>query len=145
MATELERFALREGDIVLSLDRPLITTGLKVARVRKGDLTCLLLQRVAKPVLNDQELDIEYFWLWLHSPEFTESIDPGRSNGVPHISTREVQRLAIVLPSLAEQKRIVSKVNELMNMCDELEAKLTQSSAVAGKLAEAVFAHDVQG
>ncbi len=45
-AKEFERFSLGEGDIVLSLDRPLITTGLKVARVRKSDLPCLLLQRI---------------------------------------------------------------------------------------------------
>ena len=42
MAKEFERFALDDGDIVLSLDRPLITTGLKVAQVRKSDLPCLL-------------------------------------------------------------------------------------------------------
>ena len=48
MATEFQRFELEKGDIVLSLDRPLISTGLKLARVRANDLPCLLLQRVAR-------------------------------------------------------------------------------------------------
>jgi type I restriction enzyme S subunit len=138
---EFSRFALAEGDIVLSLDRPIITTGLKVARVRKQDLPCLLLQRVAKPVPKHDQLDLDYLLLWLKSPQFIDSIDPGRSNGVPHISTRQVQSLPFVLPPLAEQKRIVAKVNELMALCDDLEAQLTQSRQEAEKLVGAVVRH----
>ncbi len=137
---EFERFALSEGDIVLSLDRPLITTGLKVARVRKADLPCLLLQRVAKPMPKHDKLDMAYFFLWLNSPEFVETIDPGRSNGVPHISTRQVQSLRFNLPPLAEQRRIVAKVDQLMALADQLETQLAASRASAEKLMQAVVA-----
>jgi type I restriction enzyme S subunit len=47
-ATEYQQFALQAGDIVLSLDRPIISTGLKYAVIRESDLPCLLLQRVAR-------------------------------------------------------------------------------------------------
>jgi type I restriction enzyme S subunit len=140
VAKEFERFALCEGDIVLSLDRPLIATGLKVARVRQVDLPCLLLQRVAKPVPKHAQLDLSYFMLWLNSSEFVDSIDPGRSNGVPHISTRQVQRLPFVLPPLAEQRRIVAKVSELIALVDELETQLAASRAAAEKLLSALVA-----
>jgi type I restriction enzyme S subunit len=140
VAKEFERFALCECDIVLSLDRPLIATGLKVARVRQVDLPCLLLQRVAKPVPKHAQLDLSYFMLWLNSSEFVDSIDPGRSNGVPHISTRQVQRLPFVLPPLAEQRRIVAKVSELMALVDELETQLAASRAAAEKLLSALVA-----
>lgn len=123
VADEFHRFALQEGDIVLSLDRPIITTGLKVAQIRKADLPCLLLQRVAKPVARHDLLYLNYFFLWLNSPVFVRSIDPGRSNGVPHISTRQVLDLPFTPPPLAEQKRIVAKVDELMALCDRLEAQ----------------------
>lgn len=139
VATEFKRFALSEGDIVLSLDRPLITTGLKVARVRKADLPCLLLQRVARPFPKHDRLDMDFFLLWLKSSEFVDSIDPGRSNGVPHISTRQVQRLPFVLPPLAEQRRIVAKVDQLMALVDQLEAQLAESKAKAQKLLDAVI------
>ncbi len=138
LAKEFERFALSEGDIVLSLDRPLITTGLKVAQVTKADLPCLLLQRVAKPVPKHDQLDLSYFLLWLNSSEFVDSIDPGRSNGVPHISTRQVQRLPFVLPPLAEQRRIVAKVSELMALVDALEKQLAASRATAANLLSAL-------
>ncbi len=140
VAKEFERFALSEGDIVLSLDRPLITTGLKVARVTKDDLPCLLLQRVAKPVPKHDKLDLSYFLLWLNSPEFVNSIDPGRSNGVPHISTRQVQRLPFILPPLAEQRRIVAKVEQLLASVDALETQLAAGRATAEKLLTAIVA-----
>jgi type I restriction enzyme S subunit len=145
IAKEFERFALSEGDIVLSLDRPLITTGLKVARIRKSDLPCLLLQRVAKPVPKHDQLDMYYFLLWLNSSEFVDSIDPGRSNGVPHISTRQVQLLPFVLPPLAEQRRIVAKVEQLMALVDALETQLAASRATAENLLAAVVAELTEG
>jgi type I restriction enzyme S subunit len=140
IAKEFKRFALREGDIVLSLDRPIITTGLKVARIRKSDLPCLLLQRVAKPVPKHDQLDMSYFLLWLNSSEFVDSINPGRSNGVPHISTRQVQLLPFVLPPLAEQRRIVAKVEQLMALVDALETQLAASCATAANLLSALVA-----
>jgi type I restriction enzyme S subunit len=140
VSKEFERFALSEGDIVLSLDRPLIATGLKVARVREADLPCLLLQRVAKPVPKHDQLDLSYFMLWLNSSEFVNSIDPGRSNGVPHISTRQVQRLPFVLPPLAEQRRIVAKVEQLMALVDALETQLAAARATAANLLSALVA-----
>ena len=138
VAKEFNRFSLSEGDIVLSLDRPIIATGLKVARVRKSDLPCLLLQRVARPFPKHGSLDMDYFMLWLNSSEFVDSIDPGRSNGVPHISTRQVQRLPFILPPLAEQRRIVTKVDELLALVDELETQLVASRTVAQNLLAAL-------
>lgn len=121
-ARGFERFALCRGDLVLSLDRPIISTGLKVARIGEEDLPCLLLQRVARAVPTASRVSLDYLYLWLQSEAFLGGIDPGRSNGVPHISTRQVEALAMVLPPLAEQHRIVAKVDELMALCDELEA-----------------------
>ncbi len=139
-AGEFARFCLRVGDIVLSLDRPLINTGLKVARVNKGDLPCLLLQRVAKVELRNDKLVPAYFLTWLQSPRFTDAIDPGRSKGVPHISTRQVESMEFNLPSVAEQHRIVAKVDELMKLCDALEAGLARERAEADRLFDAVVA-----
>lgn len=46
--------------------------------------------------------------------------------------------LPIPLPPLAEQRRIVAKVDELMALCDALEAKLRGERAAAERLADAV-------
>ena len=45
----------------------------------------------------------------------------------------------IPLPPLAEQHRIVAKVDELMALCDQLEAQLTTTEADSRRLLEAVL------
>jgi type I restriction enzyme S subunit len=120
---EFERFRLNEGDIVVSLDRPFIASGTKVARIRAKDMPALLLQRVGRFVVQPL-LDSDYLFLWVTSPHFAGQIDPGRSNGVPHISSKQVEAAEIFVPPLVEQKRIVAKVDELMDLCDRLEASL---------------------
>lgn len=46
----------------------------------------------------------------------------------------------VPLPPLAEQRRIVAKVDQLMALCDALEAGLRRKEQAAAKLAEAVVA-----
>jgi len=101
------------GDILVSLDRPIISTGVKVARIRQVDLPSLLLQRVGRIQMRAPELDPDYLYLWLRSPRFVNAIDPGRSNGVPHISPKDIERLAFATPSLVEQKAAVSRLRRL--------------------------------
>lgn len=88
-AKDYEPFALKAGDVVLSLDRPIISTGLKYAVICESDLPCLLLQRVARLAPISAAVSSEFLVLWLQSDLFMSTIDPGRSNGVPHISTKE--------------------------------------------------------
>ncbi len=47
--------------------------------------------------------------------------------------------LVVGLPPLAEQRRIVAKVDELMGLCDRLEAQLTDAQAESRRLLEAVL------
>lgn len=136
---EYERFRLNEGDIVVSLDRPFIVTGTKVARVLSRDLPALLLQRVGRFVLSPK-LHPDYLFLWISSPHFTGQIDPGRSNGVPHISSKQVEAAEIFVPPLTEQLRIVAKVHALMALCDRLEASLTTAADTRRRLLDALLA-----
>jgi type I restriction enzyme, S subunit len=143
-AKEFAKFALEQGDIVISLDRPLISTGLKVARISQKDLPTLLLQRVGKVELKSCQIDSDYFFIWLQSPAFVNVINPGRSNGVPHISAKSIESIPFSPPHLNEQKRIVSKVNQLMALCDDLEFKLRQAEAHSEKVMNAAVQHVLQ-
>jgi len=137
---EFERFLLNEGDIVLTLDRPFIVTGTKVARITAADLPSLLLQRIGRFVETASGLSDDYLFMWVNSPHFNEQIDPGRSNGVPHISSKQVETAEIFVPPLAEQRRIVAKVDELMALCDRLEASLATANETRRRLLEALLA-----
>ena len=112
MATEYEKYNLSVGDIVISLDRPIINTGLKYAVIEPSDLPCLLLQRVAKFHSYSDTVEPNYLSRWLESDLFMSAVDPGRSNGVPHISTNQLEAMVFPLCSLEEQQRIVSTCTE---------------------------------
>jgi type I restriction enzyme S subunit len=53
------------------------------------------------------------------------------------ISASKLKAVSIPIPPLAEQKRIVAKVDELMALCDALEAQLTASQSESQQLLEA--------
>jgi type I restriction enzyme S subunit len=137
-ANEYSHFALNVGDVVLSLDRPIISTGLKYAVITEADLPCLLLQRVARLAANQNAMTLDFLELWLQSDLFVGMIDPGRSNGVPHISTKQVGALFVGLPPLTEQSRIVTRVNELRSLCADLRQRLTAGQTTQKHLADAL-------
>ena len=57
-----------------------------------------------------------------------------------HFNTKSVATMPIALPPLAEQHRIVAKVDDLMALCDQLEATLTTGDATRRRLLDALLA-----
>jgi type I restriction enzyme S subunit len=57
-----------------------------------------------------------------------------------HFNTQSVAQLSVALPPLAEQRRIVAKVEQLMALVDALEQQLAASRATAEKLLAALVA-----
>ena len=53
------------------------------------------------------------------------------------LNMKIIAELPVALPPLAEQKRIVAKVESLMKLCDDLEARLRAKETTAAKLVEA--------
>jgi len=62
-----------------------------------------------------------------------------KATAQPVISGSKIYPLVVGLPPFAEQHRIVAKVDELMALCDQLEAQLTTTQANNRRLLEAVL------
>jgi len=54
------------------------------------------------------------------------------------LSMKNLQDFLIPIPPLEEQNRIVARVDQLMSLCDKLEAGLMRSQADSERLMEAV-------
>ena len=59
---------------------------------------------------------------------------------MPKINQTTLVSLPIPLPPLAEQHRIVAKVDALMALCDRLEASLTATASTRRRLLDALLA-----
>jgi len=78
--------------------------------------------------------------MWAMNSRFVYSQavhDTGGSTS-PHINMKDIRRFLLPVPPVAQQKRIVAKVEHLMKLCDDLEAKMRRAEDRASRLVEAV-------
>jgi type I restriction enzyme S subunit len=68
------------------------------------------------------------------------AIAGGTSSSMKNVSREQILNLPVPVPPLAEQHRIVAKVDELMALCDRLEAEQADAEAAHAKLVEALLA-----
>ena len=136
-------FELFENDILLSLDRPLVNNGLKIARLSKSDIPSLLLQRVARFQLSSV-INSDYLYAFLVSPKFIESISGhDQSIGVPHISPKQVEAITIPIPSFKKQEIIAinlwKKIKETKKVYQYLEEQLEAINALPAAILKQAF------
>jgi type I restriction enzyme S subunit len=115
---EYERYWLREGDVVLAMDRPWVKAGLKHATIASDDLPCLLVQRTAR-LRGGTNLDNRFLKLLIGSSWFTSHILGVQTGiGVPHISGQQIKDFEFARPPLGEQRRIA---DNLECLCEETQ------------------------
>jgi type I restriction enzyme S subunit len=117
-ASEVEQYMLRKEDIVLAMDRPWISDGLKVARLANPDLPCFLVQRVAR-IRPKPALVADFIYRSLCHPSFAAHCNLVKTETtVPHISPHNIRSFTVPVPPLALQKEFAQRVAEIR----ELEA-----------------------
>lgn len=107
-----EQYLLREGDIVIAMDRPWISGGIRVALVTQGDLPSLLLQRVAR-IRGEDGLLTGYAKLLLSTNLFLYYFGPMLTGiSVPHISPEQIENFATPIPPVDEQREILRYIED---------------------------------
>lgn len=78
-----------------------------------------------------------YIKYYLQSPIGLDSIT-GKMSGsaIPRIILRKIKPSFIPLPPLAEQRRIVARVEQLLGLCDDLKAQLAAGESARARLVE---------
>jgi type I restriction enzyme S subunit len=90
----------------------------------------------------------DYITLWLNSPDGTENSSRntyGKGVSQGNLNLSLIRNFLVPLPPLAEQRRIVAKVEQLMALVDALETQLAASRATAEKLLAGVVAELTEG
>ena len=89
--------------------------------------------------------DCDHRFVWLvnnfsdYGRYYYASNATGVSPSMKNVSRIVILNLPFPLPPLAEQHRIVAKVDELMALCDQLEAALTKTDTTRTRLLEALL------
>jgi restriction endonuclease S subunit len=82
-----------------------------------------------------------YLKLFLESPTYWVQLEEGaRGAAQPNVNGQTLGRMVVSVPPLAEQRRVVAKVSELMALVDALETQLAASRATAANLLAALVA-----
>lgn len=145
-ARNFPAYELREGDVLISLDRPLISSGLKVARVKQADLPALLLQRVGRFLIDADSLNADYLYRYLQSQMFIGQISGHeQSLGVPHISPDQVEAVELPLPSVEVQRQFIRKLQTQISEADAItqaaNAQLAEIESLPQRIIADTLAH----
>lgn len=116
---KLRAYIIEQGDVLLGLDRPWISDGIRVD-IFNGPENTLLVQRVLR-IREIGAMINRYIAILLRSQLFKEAVANDTTGiSVPHISQRQVSNVIVPLPPLKEQIRIANRVDELIPLAQEL-------------------------
>ena len=127
--------------------------------LKKGDVLICEGGEPGRAAVWDDRARGVYFQKAIHRVRFDECVDPFffvhvlrcsalderlsryfTGTGISHFTGKSLKGYLFPLPPLAEQHRIVAKVDELMALCDQLEQQLSQADQQRRRLLEAVLA-----
>lgn len=134
---ELKRSAVRANDILVAkIGSSYGKVGLYPDNMPVGIIPANLLKITPHPLM-----DWRFLVIALRSPDFKAALEPiVQFTAQPAFGVSKFKLLPISVPPLAEQRRIVNKVDQLMALVDQLETQLASSRATAANLMEAVVA-----
>jgi type I restriction enzyme S subunit len=133
------RYRLREGDVVLAMDRPWVKAGLKHATISKDDLPCLLVQRTARLRVGAR-LDTSFLACLVGCAAFAfHTLGVQTGIGVPHISAQQIKDFKFLRPALREQRLLAERLDDLREGTRCLESIYQQKLAALDALKKSLL------
>lgn len=135
-----EHLLVEKGDLILGMDRPVISTGLKLAAARASDLPALLVQRVAR--IRPRSIDGRYLYLWLTSEEFIQHLQ-GSATGtqLPHVNLASIREFQVPRFDEDVERRIIDILEDHLSRLDAADQGIALSLAKLNGLRERTLIH----
>ncbi len=116
-------YSLVEGDLVIAMTRPVISTGIKICEVNVNDLPSLLNQRVGRFKCK-KEINNKFLYQYMFTDYFLNKVKLMSSmTGQPNISSSQIESIDIVIPSLIEQEKIDLILSSIDKKIEHYESK----------------------
>jgi type I restriction enzyme S subunit len=131
---KIAQYALRDGDLLIARTGGTIGKTYLVHNPTVQAVFASYLIR-ALPVLSSVS---PYLKLYAGTSLYWRQLYAGAAGtGQPNVNATTLKALLIPLPPLAEQKRIIARVDQLMALIDELEAKQNRKRELSAKFSKA--------
>jgi type I restriction enzyme, S subunit len=134
-AKSISDYQLQDGDILIARTGGTIGKSYLVKNINVCSVFASYLIRVQRI----DEMYPDYIKTYLGSHLYWEQLyEQSMGTGQPNVNGNALKRLRVPLPPLNEQHRIVTKVNQLIILCDLLKDQLENAQATQIQLADAI-------
>jgi type I restriction enzyme, S subunit len=132
----LDRFFLKDQDIVIAMDRPWISTGFKIGKVDKKHLPALLVQRTTR--IRATKVQQDYLYSLLKHHAFERHCQPTETT-VPHISIKDINTFPVMLPPLKMQNEFCEIVSNIVKCNQNMAEQFDKAVHLFGSLTDNAF------
>ncbi|MYW17607.1 hypothetical protein GT045_28100 [Streptomyces sp. SID486] len=140
------RFALREGDLVVGMDRPWVAGGARIASIRQCDLPALLLQRVACLRPKSPNINTKFIYWVLRSTQFRLAVESEMTGvSVPHLSGDQIGGFRFKFPELQAQENLATALEAQAAKTEELKTAISEQVALLAERRQALITAAVTG
>lgn len=131
---QLEKYQLRSGDLVFARTGGTVGKSFLLGHPPEPAVFASYLIRLSP----SKEVDPKYLYYFFQSTEYWEQIGIKKGGLQGNVNAKTLSSVEFLLSPLAEQHRIVAKVDELMALCDALKARLAEAQTTQVHLADAI-------
>jgi type I restriction enzyme S subunit len=140
-----EHLHVEVSDLILAMDRPVISTGLKLAPVRPADLPALLVQRVAR-IRPKTDCLRSFLLITMQHSRFVSHLLGGQvGTQLPHITLKGIREFTLACPGPEEMARIVAEVERQLSFVEACERAVDVGLARSAGLRRSVLKAAFEG
>jgi type I restriction enzyme S subunit len=115
--------------------------GASIGKTAVTGIDCTTNQAIAHCIVDESVVSTEYFFLVAKSLK-KHLVKVGKGAAQPNISQAVLKHLLIDVPHLDAQRIVVTKVDELMALCDQLEQQQDNRDNLAKKFSRSIVSID---